>query len=269
MPSIAFSLGKLVARLPRDARVHVVGHSLGGVVARYYVQELGGHARVTQTIALAAPFGGAPIAARIPLFVGRDLHRRASSSCASARAPPTWRAAPFDRGDRGWHAPHDHADALPWGDRISLEGRGHNTLLFDDQVGADCRRAGSASRAEPADQATVSRRDASSSASGGRLRLDEDIERDAERVGDLHRDEERRAELAALESRDVVARQARRLGELDLRPTLLLARDADALADVGCEVVRIDLAHPPRVRLEPLPGLCCHHAKDSRWSVGR
>jgi triacylglycerol lipase len=135
VPSISFSLGKLVARLPRDARVHVVGHSLGGVVARYYVQELGGHARVAQTIAIAAPFGGSPIARRIPLFVGRDVHPRSKllerlrERAAEHGVPHVSIAGTADR-----TVPHDDALAFPWGDRISLEGRGHNTLLFDDEV---------------------------------------------------------------------------------------------------------------------------------------
>jgi triacylglycerol lipase len=135
VPTIAWALGNLVAKLPPKARVHVVGHSLGGIVARYYVQELGGHTRVVQTIGLAAPFGGAPIARRIPVFVGRDLHPR-STLLARLRA----RAA-----EHGVHhvsiagtddrtVPHEAACAFPHGERISLEGRGHNTLLFDDEV---------------------------------------------------------------------------------------------------------------------------------------
>ena len=135
VPSIAFSLGKLVARLDPSARIHIVGHSLGGVVARYYVQELGGHARVAQTIAIAAPFGGAPIASRLPLFVGRDIHPQ-SSLLARLRA----RAAEHDvphvsiAGIDDRTVPHGMALAFPHGERISLAGRGHNTLLFDEEV---------------------------------------------------------------------------------------------------------------------------------------
>src|SRR5438445_1604345 len=55
---IAQQLANLVDRIPHGTRIHLVGHSLGGVVARWYVQEMGGHARVAQTISLATPFGG-------------------------------------------------------------------------------------------------------------------------------------------------------------------------------------------------------------------
>jgi triacylglycerol lipase len=135
VPNIAFDLGNIVAKLPKDARVHIVGHSLGGVVARYYVQELGGHTRVTQTIALAAPFGGAPIASRIPVFVGRDLHpksqllERIRARAAEHGVPHLSIAGTHDR-----TVPHALAHALPHGERVSLHGRGHNTLLFDEEV---------------------------------------------------------------------------------------------------------------------------------------
>jgi pimeloyl-ACP methyl ester carboxylesterase len=133
--NIAFDLGNLVAKLPKSARVHIVGHSLGGVVARYYVQELGGHTRVTQTIALAAPFGGAPIAKRIPVFVGRDLHPQSRVVARKSARAAGHGGAPFSiAGTHDRTVPHAHAHALPHGEQVTLHGRGHNTLLFDEEV---------------------------------------------------------------------------------------------------------------------------------------
>jgi triacylglycerol lipase len=43
-------------------RVHVIGHSLGGLIARYYVQRLGGHARVHTLVTLGAPHQGTLVA---------------------------------------------------------------------------------------------------------------------------------------------------------------------------------------------------------------
>ncbi|WP_078843152.1 triacylglycerol lipase [Streptomyces albus] len=40
------------------ARIDVVGHSLGGLIARYYVQRLGGHARVRTLVTLGTPHSG-------------------------------------------------------------------------------------------------------------------------------------------------------------------------------------------------------------------
>lgn len=54
-------------------RVHVVGHSLGGLVARYYVQRLGGDARVHTLVTLGTPHSGTVPAYLLPLRLGRQL----------------------------------------------------------------------------------------------------------------------------------------------------------------------------------------------------
>jgi triacylglycerol esterase/lipase EstA (alpha/beta hydrolase family) len=54
-------------------RVHVVGHSLGGLVARYYVQRLGGDARVHTLVTLGTPHSGTVPAYFLPLRLGRQL----------------------------------------------------------------------------------------------------------------------------------------------------------------------------------------------------
>lgn len=52
-------------------RVHLVGHSLGGLVARYYIQELSGHEKVHTCITLGTPHQGTYAA-----FVGRGKAAR-------------------------------------------------------------------------------------------------------------------------------------------------------------------------------------------------
>ena len=54
-------------------RIHVVGHSLGGLVARYYVQRLGGDARVHTLVTLGTPHTGTVPAYFLPLRLGRQL----------------------------------------------------------------------------------------------------------------------------------------------------------------------------------------------------
>ncbi|GAA3498848.1 alpha/beta fold hydrolase [Streptomyces prasinosporus] len=45
-----------------SSRVDVVGHSLGGLIARYYVQRLGGDARVRTLVTLGTPHSGTRVA---------------------------------------------------------------------------------------------------------------------------------------------------------------------------------------------------------------
>ncbi|WP_431043869.1 lipase family alpha/beta hydrolase [Streptomyces sp. P1-3] len=59
----------LCARSGHD-QVDLVGHSLGGLIARYYVQRLGGHTRVRTLVTLGTPHGGtraAPLLSAHPL----------------------------------------------------------------------------------------------------------------------------------------------------------------------------------------------------------
>ncbi|WP_307128869.1 triacylglycerol lipase [Streptomyces sp. B1I3] len=60
--------------------IDIVGHSLGGLIARYYVQRLGGDRRVRTLVTLGTPHGGtavAPLAAALPIVrqmrTGSDL----------------------------------------------------------------------------------------------------------------------------------------------------------------------------------------------------
>lgn len=54
-------------------RVHLVGHSLGGILVQWYVQELGGSEHVPTATAIGSPFGGAPGAIAGPGRVAREL----------------------------------------------------------------------------------------------------------------------------------------------------------------------------------------------------
>ncbi len=54
-------------------RVHVIGHSLGGVVARYYVQRLGGDERVHTLCTLGSPHAGTQTARLFPQGVVAQL----------------------------------------------------------------------------------------------------------------------------------------------------------------------------------------------------
>jgi pimeloyl-ACP methyl ester carboxylesterase len=71
--TIAERLAELVRGLPGDVRIHLIGHSVGGIVSRWFVQELGGDPRVVQTISLGSPFNGTTKARFFPAPIGRDI----------------------------------------------------------------------------------------------------------------------------------------------------------------------------------------------------
>ena len=72
-------------------RIHVVGHSLGGLIARYYITRLGGDARVHTLVTLGTPHGGTFNAYALPsnlccqLRPGSDLMRELSATVPSCR----------------------------------------------------------------------------------------------------------------------------------------------------------------------------------------
>jgi triacylglycerol lipase len=61
VPELAARLARrvdAVRRLTGATKVHIVGHSMGGVLLRYYVQELGGDRYVDTAITIASPHEG-------------------------------------------------------------------------------------------------------------------------------------------------------------------------------------------------------------------
>jgi triacylglycerol lipase len=74
--TVAVRLSTLIEKTCEETgyeRVHVVGHSLGGLVARYYVQRLGGDARVHTLCTLGSPHGGTLAAHLLPQKLVRQL----------------------------------------------------------------------------------------------------------------------------------------------------------------------------------------------------
>jgi len=66
------AIEELVARTGYE-RIHVVGHSLGGLIARYYVQRLGGDERVHTLVTLGTPHAGSLLAYGLPVRLGHQL----------------------------------------------------------------------------------------------------------------------------------------------------------------------------------------------------
>lgn len=135
--SIAREIRGAVQAISGDARIHLIGHSIGGIAVRFFVQELGGDARVVQTISIGSPFGGARPARLFPAPVGRDI------------APGSALLARLAHGARQrLVVPHlslsgleDHVvpsgAELAGGDSVRVPGCGHNSLLYHPQVVAE------------------------------------------------------------------------------------------------------------------------------------
>jgi pimeloyl-ACP methyl ester carboxylesterase len=134
IPSIAQAIARAVKAISGDVRIHLLGHSIGGVAVRYFVQELGSDPRVVQTLSIGSPFGGTRPARLFPAPVGRDiapgsalLARIALGARQRLRVPHLSIAALED------HVVPDGA-YLAAGDRVSVAGCGHNSLLYHQRT---------------------------------------------------------------------------------------------------------------------------------------
>jgi triacylglycerol lipase len=138
-------LAELLAALPTHARVHLVGHSLGGIVCRH----LAAHRpdpRVVQTISLASPFGGVRAASLVALRGVRDLAEDSAVLRAlrlAACEVPHFSIIAADDGVAGCPVAH----ALPGFEVVVLDRVGHNALLFDPRATAHVERLILAARA--------------------------------------------------------------------------------------------------------------------------
>ena len=120
-------------------RVHVVGHSLGGVVARYYVQVMGGDARVHTLVTLGSPHSGTWAAHLLPSRLVRQLRPGSELLDELARPAPGCRT----RFVAFWSdldqlivpkrsARVDHPDLAAR--NVLLRGVGHMSLPIDGRV---------------------------------------------------------------------------------------------------------------------------------------
>ena len=85
----AAALGETVRRLAAATghdRVHVVGHSLGGLLARWFVQRQGGDEVVDTLVTLGTPHGGTELARLAPLVPLLPMTRQLAPGGAVVRA---------------------------------------------------------------------------------------------------------------------------------------------------------------------------------------
>lgn len=116
-------------------QVHLVGHSMGGIIARNYIQLRGGDRKVARCILLGAPNGGSKLAPFALSPLGRLLMPRSVflNRLAVAEFPPGVQAtAIFSRHDN-MVQPYTSA-RLEEGPNVQLDGLGHVALLFSPRA---------------------------------------------------------------------------------------------------------------------------------------
>jgi triacylglycerol lipase len=140
--TVAARLAQLVEKTCEETgyeRVHVIGHSLGGVIARYYVQRLGGDARVHTLCTLGSPHTGTFAAHLLPQKLVRQLRPGSDLMQELAEAAPDVRT----RFVAFWSdldqlivpkrsARIDHPDLSAR--NVLLNGVGHMSLPIDGRV---------------------------------------------------------------------------------------------------------------------------------------
>jgi triacylglycerol lipase len=129
---IALRLAELVSRLPAGVRVHLVGHSMGGVAVRWYVQELGADPRVVQTVSLASPFNGTERARMWPTAAGRDI--TPGSRVLQRLREQGLRELPHLSVVADSDTLITRDAALNRGERVVVRDCGHNALLYHPDV---------------------------------------------------------------------------------------------------------------------------------------
>jgi pimeloyl-ACP methyl ester carboxylesterase len=126
--SIAERLAELVGNLESpELRVHLVGHSIGGLAARWFLTELGGDRRVQGTISIASPFEGAPRARFFPGVLARDIE---PGSALLARLRSARSAVPHLSIAGGSDRVVPGGALLPHGETLLVERAGHNEVLY-------------------------------------------------------------------------------------------------------------------------------------------
>lgn len=112
-------------------QVDIVGHSMGGLLARYYIEFMGGNKRVAHCVLLGTPNAGSKLAPFALSPMGREL-MPGSDFLTELNAEPLSSSVRyisiFSRHDN-LVIPAESAE-LPGAETIEVEWLGHNSLLF-------------------------------------------------------------------------------------------------------------------------------------------
>ena len=138
---LAAAVTELCARTGYQ-QVHIVAHSLGGLVARYYVQRLAGDERVHTLVTLGTPHGGTRLAHLVPRVVpyrlvaslrpGSPLLAELAGPAAGCRTRFVAIGGGLDSVVRPESAALRHPDLHTL--NVTVAGLGHHALPFNGEV---------------------------------------------------------------------------------------------------------------------------------------
>lgn len=139
------SIEKLALRLKRDidktvggGRIDMVAHSMGGLVARCYLQLLGGARRVDRLITMGTPHHGTHAANFIPSGLVRQLLPESPFiQHLNAQQPPEGLRALSIVAGRDLLIQPVASASCPFGESVHFDDLGHLELLFRPEVFAE------------------------------------------------------------------------------------------------------------------------------------
>jgi triacylglycerol esterase/lipase EstA (alpha/beta hydrolase family) len=116
-------------------RVDIVAHSLGGVVARYYIERMGGAAHVGRLIAIGSPLRGTALGRLIPFVPSTRELSHLSPFIAELGPVQTGvqLTSIWSRAD-AIVSPPESASVAPVGTDFVFEDIGHLAMIFSPRV---------------------------------------------------------------------------------------------------------------------------------------
>ena len=139
---LALQLKKEIDANVRGGRIDLIAHSMGGLVARCYLQELGGARRVNRLITLATPHRGTHASEFIPTSLIHQLRPEGPfiRHLNDLPAPEGLRVFSFGGEKDMLVLPHESA-LCPFGEGRMFDDLGHLSLLLSPRIFVAVRQA--------------------------------------------------------------------------------------------------------------------------------
>ncbi len=133
--ALALRLKREVDTQIKGGRIDIIAHSMGGLVARFYLQQLGGARRVDRLITLGTPHHGTEASVYIPQALVRQLHPQSPliQRLNALPLPEHLQIATFGAGGDVLVLPRSSA-LWPEGQGEMLPGHGHLSMLLAPKV---------------------------------------------------------------------------------------------------------------------------------------